>query len=132
MNALRADPRSETRRGMMLLEVTSTVAFLTTVALSISLMVVPIARQSRLNKEVSTANAEAKQLLERIQATPFNELLASYPDGMVEVLPDLPGGQLTVQYEDVNADPLLVEVQLVWDSPEFGLMQRTFHSARTE
>lgn len=118
--------------GFSLLELVIAVALLTSTALAATLVLVPVARETRLRREVGVASAAAKRVLEKIQAMPFNEIVTVYPQSYVEALPQLPAGSILVQYEDPAADPLRVQVQLSWDSGEIGAMQRTFSTVRTE
>lgn len=118
--------------GMSLLEVTITIAVFSSLALSVALMIVPIARQSRINRETNIANASAKKILEEINATPFNDITTRYPHGSENAIADLPEGRLIVSYQDVMSDPLIITLDLEWESPDLGHTTRTFHTARTE
>ena len=124
--------RQERERALTLLEVTLTLAVLTALALSVALLIVPVARQSRLNRELGLANSEARKVLEQVQTAPFSKLLTDFPPGLEIPVDELPEGKLVVSYADPQADPLIVQVDLVWNSPEIGRMQRSFHTARTE
>lgn len=109
-----------------------TIAILTTVALTTAILLVPIARQTRIQRETEVANAAARQVLENIQSTAFNKILVDYPNGSVHSVVGLPNGRITISYIDPNADPLVVRADLSWDSPELGAMARTFDTIRTE
>lgn len=126
----RDGPRRE--GGLSLLEVVITIALLTAVGLATAILLVPIARQSRIQRETDVANLAARRILEQIQATPFNDIVANFPDGSVRVIPELQGGAITISYADPAADPLVVRANLTWESPEVGTMQRTFDTVRTE
>jgi len=118
--------------GFSLLELVITIAILATATLAATLLLVPVARESRVRREVQVANLAARRVLERLQTTPFNDIPTVYPQGHVETIPELPAGSLTVQYVDPAADPLVVQVTLGWSSPEIGSMARTFNTIRTE
>ncbi|MBI4606504.1 MAG: hypothetical protein HY721_31450 [Planctomycetes bacterium] len=118
--------------GLTLLEVVISAAILASATLAAAILLVPIASQARLRREVQAANAAAKVVLEKIQAVPFNEIVVEYPQGKTVPIPDLPSGSLSVSYVDPTADPLLVQVDLSWDSAEGGTFQRTFNTVRTE
>lgn len=120
------------RAGFSLLEVAITLAVLTVVSLSSLLAIVPVARQSRLNREVETANAEARTVLEKIQSAPFHNIPALYPDAVNIPIPTLLSGSVTVDYADPNADPLFVQVTVAWTSRDGGAYSRTFITVRTE
>ena len=127
--------RSRGRRGQhgfSLLEVVITIALLTSVALSVAILLVPIARQSRIQRETEIANIAAKRVLEKVQATPFHEILTMYPNGSIQAIPQLPGGMIVVTYADPDADPLFLRADLSWNSPEVGPMSRRFETVRTE
>ena len=119
-------------RGFTLLEVVITVALLAAVTLSGMLLIVPVARQARIRREVQFANSAARRMLEKIQAAPFSEILTLYPASYVEPIVDLPGGVLGITYVDPTTDPLEIQASLTWQSPEMGTMQRTFNTLRTE
>jgi type II secretory pathway component PulJ len=118
--------------GISLLEVAVTIALLTSVALATAILLVPVARQSRIQRETEVANLAARRVLEQFQATPFSDLVADFPDGSVQTIPDLPSGTITISYADPAADPLVLTANLTWESPELGTMQRTFNAVRTE
>jgi len=117
---------------MTLLEIMLAMAIFTILALSATLIIVPVSRQARINREVATANCEAKRILEKVQAVPFSQILSCYPDGAELKVPSLPGGKVTTTYEDPEADPLILRVTLTWDSANLGTMTRTFTTLRTE
>lgn len=119
-------------QGFSLLEVVITIALLTSVALSVAILLVPIARQSRIQRETEIANIAAKKVLEKVQATPFHEIVTAYPNGSIHAIPDLPSGRIVVTYADPDADPLFLRADLSWDSPEVGPMSRRFETVRTE
>ncbi|HVR73156.1 MAG TPA: type II secretion system protein, partial [Planctomycetota bacterium] len=112
-------------RGFTLLEVVITVALLASVTLSGMLLIVPVARQARIRREVQIANTAARRMLEKVQAAPFSEILTLYPTSYVESITDLPGGTLSITYVDPAADPLEIQASLTWESAEMGTMQRT-------
>lgn len=118
--------------GFSLLELVITIAILTTATLTAMLLLVPVARESRVRREVQIANLAAKRALERIQTTPFNDIVDDYPQGYAEPVTGLPSGALTVQYVDPTADPLTVQVTMSWVSAEIGAMSRSFSTVRTE
>lgn len=108
------------------------VGILAAVTLVAALVVVPVARESRLRREVGTASTASRRVLEKIQATSFSSIVSTYPPGHVEPIPGLNAGRLTISYVDPTADPLEIQVDLSWDSPEVGAMARTFNTMRTE
>ena len=129
---LEVDGVSQQRAGLTLLEVVLAIVLLTSLALATLVLLVPIARQSRVNREVHTADTEVKKVLERIHATPFNDLLTLYPPGTSQPMTGLASGQLVVNYVDPAADPLEIQVTFSWSSPNLGSMKKTFTTARTE
>ena len=120
------------KRGFTLIEVIMTVAILTSVSLGSLLVMVPVARQSRLNKEVDIANAEVQRVLESIQAAPFNHVTTLYPDSTSLLATGLQNGVITIDYDDPNADPLTVMVTITWEGLDSGNYSRTFLTVRTE
>lgn len=124
--------QSQFQRGFSLLELMITVAILTSVTLAAALVVVPVARESRFRRQVEAANTAALRVLEKIQTTSFGNLVGTYPQGHVETIPGLNSGSLTIQYVDPAADPLEIQLDVSWNSPEAGTIARTFHTMRTE
>lgn len=125
-------PSRQREQGISLLEISLAIALLTTLALGTTLLLVPIARQARINRETEIANAEVQKVLERVHATPFVEILDEFPAGSVIPIIPLPDGSIAVEYDDPAADPLVLEVTLSWSSPELGAMTRVFTTLRTE
>ena len=118
--------------GLSLLEVVISIALLSSLALGSLLVFVPISRQSRVNREISLANFEARRVLEKVHAVPFKDVTTLYADGLEYIIPTLPEGKVRTSYEDPNSDPLVLRVAISWESPELGSMQRTFFTVRTE
>lgn len=119
-------------RGISLLEVVVGISILTSLALSAILIIVPVSRQARINREVATANTEARRVLEKVQASKFKDIVTMYPNGAEAPIITLPKGKVTTTYEDPSADPLIMRAVLTWDSPDLGPMMRTFFTVRTE
>lgn len=124
--ALRGD------RGLSLLEIAVTITILTSVTLGTTLILVPVARQSRINRETAVANAEARKFIERIHAIPFRDILPTYADNSEFKLVSLPDGTMKVNYADPTADPLEIHMDLGWQSPDLGPIVVTFVTVRTE
>ena len=120
------------RGGFSLLELVLTLAILASVTLSVTLLLVPLARQSRISRETEAANLAARRVLERIQATPFKDILPVFPQSSEQPIAELPSGKVTLTYDDPAADPLVVKIDVTWQSPELGAMARAFHTMRTE
>ncbi|MEM7261551.1 MAG: hypothetical protein AAF488_06130 [Planctomycetota bacterium] len=115
-----------------MVEVMIAIAILATLALSTLLTLVPIGRQTRLNRELQAATHAVGDVLERIHATPFNDLQTLYPDGQTASVSELQDGQLTVSYDDPTADPAILTLTLSWNSPQISPVTRTFTTVRTE
>lgn len=118
--------------GFTLLEVMITVALLASVMLGGLLVIVPVAREARIRKEVEVASISARRVLERIQASPFSDITETYPEGHVEPIIGLTNGRITVTYADPTSDPLIVSVNLAWENDDIGPLERTFTTVRTE
>lgn len=118
--------------GFSMIEVAVAVAILGVLTISTLLTLIPVSRQTRLNREMEAAAAGMRDAMERVQATPFSELLTLYPDGSVLPVATLADGEITVSYADPAADPLLITFALTWDSPDVGPMERTYLTVRTE
>ena len=118
--------------GFSLLEMIIVIGLLTAVALGTMILLIPIARQSRINRETEIANSEVQKVLEKFQATPFHEIVDTYPEGTELTVDGLAEGTITVNYADPAADPLAIQATLAWESPELGSMQRVFDTVRTE
>ncbi|MEM7168353.1 MAG: type II secretion system protein [Planctomycetota bacterium] len=125
------EPR-DSESGFSLIEVAVAVALLSILTVSTLLTLIPVSRQTRLNREMESASAAVRDLMERVHATPFSEIPSLYPDGTVVALASLESGEVTIGYEDVTADPLIISFDLAWDSPQVGSMSRTFTTVKTE
>ena len=120
------------QRGLLLVELAVAVAVLGILAISALLVMIPVGQQARLNRELSTAASAVRNVLEQVQATPFNDIVTTYPDGTVIEVGKLPDGQIEVRYEDVAADPLELELTIRWESSEAGPMSRSYVTVKTE
>lgn len=118
--------------GLTLLEVVVTITILTSLTLGMTLVLVPVARQSRISRETTLANAEARRIIERILALPFRDIVTTYPDKSDVKMQDLPDGTLSVNYVDPTADPLEIHLDLRWTSPDMGSVVVSFVTVRTE
>ena len=130
----RSDPFENAERprgGFTLLEVMITVAVLSVLALSATLLLVPVSRQARINQEIQVAQSEATRVLESIQSLPFDEIIVVYPPSVVLEVPALNNGKLKVNYVDPETDPIEVQLVLSWSSSDLEEMQRIFTTART-
>ena len=122
----------EREEGFSLIEVAVAVALLSILTVSTLLTLIPISRQTRLNREMEAASSAVRDLMERVHATPYSDVAALYPDGTVMTLADLENGEVTIAYDDVTADPLIISFDLRWESPQIGAMSRTFTTVKTE
>lgn len=118
--------------GFTLVEVMLSISVLAILTLSTLLSIVPISRQNRVNREIELAMAEVRNQLEQIQSTPFNDLLVDFPPATTVAIADLTNGAITIDYEDVTADPLVVRLDVQWDLEDGGQIQRRFFAVRTE
>ena len=94
--------------GLSLFELSIAITILLAVTLGAALILVPVVRQSRINREMTIADAEARRVLERFQALPFNDIVDSYPHGSETTVVTLPNGKVNVTYADPAGDPLEV------------------------
>ncbi len=124
--------RSRVQSGFSLLEVTIAIVILTVLSFTTALVLIPVSREHRSARETDVANASVRTILEEVHATPFNEILTRYPDGDQIAIVGLTNGLIAVSYENAAADPLVMRLDLSWDSPEQGPMQRSFFTVRTE
>jgi prepilin-type N-terminal cleavage/methylation domain-containing protein len=138
-------PSPAVDRGFTLIEITISIVILTVLALTTAMIVVPISRQQRTARESELANAAVRGVLESIQATPFSQIRGNFPSEDVIDVSALPEGELVLSYfrkddsgetvpvlADEEADPLFIQVDLTWTSPDWGEVERTFHTVRTE
>ena len=118
--------------GFSLMEVAVAVTLLGVLAVSALLTIIPISRQTRVNRELEGAASAARNVLEQVHATPFNELATLYPDGTTIAVEGLESGEVAVSYPDPAADPLEMRLTLSWESPDLGEMSETFITMKTE
>ena len=102
------------------------------VTLGAALVLIPVIRQSRINRELTIADTEARRVLEQFQALPFNDIVDTYPQSSELTVLTLPGSRLTVTYVDPAADPLEISLALTWNSPDLGPMAQNFVTVRTQ
>ena len=119
-------------RGLSLFELSITVTLLLTVTLGAVLVLVPVVRQSRINREMTVADAEARRVLEQFQALPFNDIVDTYPHNSEISVLTLPNGKIAVSYLDPAVDPLEISLNLTWESSDLGPMAQTFVTVRTQ
>lgn len=120
------------RAGFSLLEVTIAIVILAVLSFTTALVLVPVSREHRAARETDIANSVVRSILEEVHATPFNEIIARYPQGNEIVIAALDAGLVRITYENPAADPLVMRIDLSWNSPEQGPMQRSFFTVRTE
>ncbi len=121
------------RRGLTLIEVVMAISVLVLLTASTIITMVPVSRQNRMSREMELAVTEVRNVLEKVHATPFNDLVTLYPPGLVLPINELNNGKLLISYVNPDADPLVMQVELTWDSEEsLGSVSRTFYTVRTE
>jgi prepilin-type N-terminal cleavage/methylation domain-containing protein len=120
------------QRGFTLLEVVFAAGILGTLTFATLQVVVPVAKQARVSRELQLATTEVRKVLEKVQAAPFKDILTLYPDKSTTSAYGLTNGLIRVNYVDATADPLYMQVSLTWDSPDLGPIARTFVTVRTE
>ena len=125
-------PKREREAGFSILEVYVAAALLVVVMFSAMLTVVPVSRQVRISDDIDTVVMQVQNVLERVQVTPYSELVTTYPDGVQLVLAGVEAGTLTITYEDTTADPLQVRITANWTIPDLGPIERIFSTTRTE
>jgi len=126
------ESRELAEAGFSLIETVVAAALLGVLTLSTLLTIIPISRQTRLSREVEAATYAVSDTLERIHATPFNEILILHPDGQSLDVDTLPSGQLSITYDDPTADPLVMTISLSWVAEDGGSIVREFTTVRTE
>ncbi len=127
------EQRTRSREGgFSLVEVMIAVVILTILTFTTALVLVPVGREHRSTRETSVANAAAQSILEELHATPFNEILTRYPDGQTIEITELQNGSVQVTYEDPTSDPLIVQVDLSWESRDLGPRSESYFTVRTE
>lgn len=78
-----------------------------------------------LSREQAIAVSDLRNIMERIRATAFNNIVVQFPDADVDgpagnSYSSIVGGyrlnnqSMTVTYPDVNSDPLEIRVRLAW------------------
>ncbi len=117
--------------GFSLLELVFALSILSILALSTMLAFVPVGRQSRTSRQVELASIAVKSILENVQATPYSNLLNTYPNGSESSVAGLDDGMVTINYEDTTSDPLVMQVTINWTS-ETGALSKTFFASKTQ
>ena len=93
---------------------------------------VPVTRQNRISRDMERAVSEVRNMLEKVHAAPFNEITTLYPAGTVIPISDLDDGQIVVDYDDPDADPLMMRLEMSWNSEDLGTVTRSYFTVRTE
>jgi len=131
-NSVKESRPKPVKSGFSLVEVMIAVVILTILTFTTALVLVPVGREHRSTRETSVANAAAQNILEELHATPFNEILTRYPDGQSIEINELQNGSVQVSYEDPTSDPLIVQIDLSWESRDLGPRSQTYFTVRTE
>ncbi len=108
-------------RGMTLVEllIAITVAVIAGVGLLVAYH--SILHLTEVSQQSVVALNDLKDMMERIKTTPFSQLTATYPNGLVGAYSPIVGGytlpnqQITVTHQpNTNADPRELIVQVTW------------------
>lgn len=106
------------REGFTLIELMLAVAIILPVLLGAIGLNVYIFRATETSKRTTVALQDVHTVIERIRNTSESSLSAvtsAYPDGQtVTGFSNLPSEQITVDYANVNADPLDLIVTVSW------------------
>lgn len=133
---------------MTLIEIMIAIIVLTLMAASSGGLLVALARQSELNRQMAVVNAEVSNTLSLIHAAPFDSIGADlavdgfanqgnfvYQKNLAANPTNLSGGTLTVAFRNAAGiplpDPLYVDVTITWDAPPSGQDSRSFVTVRT-
>ncbi|HVR76417.1 MAG TPA: prepilin-type N-terminal cleavage/methylation domain-containing protein [Planctomycetota bacterium] len=119
-------------QGFTILEVALAIAILTALSLSTFHVVGPIARQAHTSREMEQATIEVKKILEKVQTMPFKDIPRVFQERRRIKVASLLNGEIRVEYDDDEADPLHMHVEIAWDSSELGPVSRSFLTVRTE
>lgn len=119
-------------QGFTLLEVALAIAILSALSLSTFHVVGPIARQAHTNREMEQATIEVKKILEKVQTMPFRDITRVFQEQRRIKVASLLNGEIRVDYDDNEADPLHMRVEITWDSSELGPVSKSFLTVRTE
>ena len=90
-----------------------------------------------VNRETNKATAHLQAAMEKVIATPFNNIVNTHPNGSSVYLDsmsneDLMAGEyITVTYVDENADPLEITVTVYWTSFDGRARSRSLTTMRT-
>lgn len=115
---------------MTLIEVMIAAMTLLLLTLGIMITLVPVRRQNQVSREMGQVTMEAERVLERLLAVPFSDLTVTYPQDTVLPISTVPNGEARIHYEDPAANPLTIELNVLWQSPDSGAMSRRFVTAR--
>lgn len=115
-----------TNRGMTLIELLWALLIFTLALAALVSSLMAVTYFISLSREQSLANEHLRDMMERLRATPFNSVPTQFPGGVVDGAAGnryftICGGyvlgneHITVNYPNVNADPLEIQVQLSWN-----------------
>lgn len=133
---------------MTLLEVAVAVVVLTLMCASAGGLLVALARQSELNRQMAVVNSETSNALSLVHAAPFDSIAAElqqdgyvdqgnfvYQKSLAGVPLSLPSGTINVSLRNANGiplpDPLYLDINVTWDAPPSGQEVRNYVTVRT-
>ena len=124
--------RRPTQSGFTLLEVAISLSVLATVLGSTILTLVPMTQQNLLSQEIDVALVRTRGLLEEIKAVPRASLPERFPSGSSLPFAALVAGRFDLSYDDLKRFPLLVRVDVSWQSADGTLRDDTFYAVKIE
>ena len=111
-------PVLKDKSGLTLLELAFALAILAPILLAVIGVNLYALRAGESSRQITTAMQDAHTIIEQIRDTSeqgLNQVLTEFPDTQaVSGFSNLTNEQATVNYNDVNADPLVTTVTVQW------------------
>jgi prepilin-type N-terminal cleavage/methylation domain-containing protein len=131
------EKKKRNQRGISLIEVIVSVAI---IALGVTALMAQLEASYKItsvNRETNKATAHLQAAMEKVIATPFNNIVNTHPNESVVYLDNIntedlmTGEYITVTYADENADPLEITVTVYWTSFDGRARSRSLTTMRT-
>jgi Tfp pilus assembly protein PilV len=125
-------------RGISLIEVLIASAIFILALVPFFMTLVVSMEQIALSREVTIANDDAKDVLERLKTIPFPDITTQYPNNShpgASVVGGfmLPDEDITISYPaGTGAVPLAIEVTVTWTTRKGTPRSDTYRTARTQ
>lgn len=128
----------ERKKGLTIVEALFAVVILIIVLIPLLITYVNSYQAIALARELTIANDDAKDIMERIRALSFPNIVTTFPNnsvapGSIAGFYVLPDEQVVITYPaGVNARPLVIEATVSWTTLKGTPRSETYRTTRTQ